>query len=305
MTESAEDQPALRQRNSAEPMYVPEQTVSRKLREDSQGRAVDSILALLQHRRRTQKVQKTPRGRDIDWIKNKLRPLNKAFMEIRQQRHHGQQIFIKSAMAHCTCGNVYKEKAVTENRDFGGAFGGPKYAMSDFLKPILYGYLHMATAHSHDHSFRKCAILKISVDVQCGENHENLLNLRTAFEMNPDPLWFKQWTDWGGGHQTANFNTYTVTKIVELVECKARHMSNPFSGGILASKVKLDIGSDLGGIVGQFGEWPAEHFSHVNQLHHSQWPPSTIEKGSQYARSFIQDNRKRKRPEGQEDMGSA
>ena len=82
-------------------------------------------------------------------------------------------------------------------------------------------------------------------------------------------------------------------------------MSNPFSGGILASKVKLDIGSDLGGIVGQFGEWPAEHFSHVNQLHHSQWPPSTIEKGSQYARSFIQDNRKRKRPEGQEDMGSA
>ena len=29
-------------------------------------------------------------------------------------------------------------------------------------------------------------MLKISVDVQCGENHENLLNLRTAFEMNPD-----------------------------------------------------------------------------------------------------------------------
>ena len=159
-----------------------------------------SILALQQHRRRTQKVEKTARGRDIDWIKNELRPLNKAFMEIRQQRHYGQQIFIKSAMAHCTCGNVYKQKAVTENRDSGGAFGGPKYAMSDFLKPILYGYLHMATAHSHDHSFRKCAMLKISVDVQCiGENHENLLNLRTAFEMNPDPLWFKQWTDWGGG----------------------------------------------------------------------------------------------------------
>ena len=78
-------------------------------------------------------------------------------------------------------------------------------------------------------------------------------------------------------------------------------MSNPFSGGILASKVNRDIGSDLGGIVGQFGEWPAEHFSHVNQLHHSQWPPSTIEKGSQYARSFIQDNRKRMRTGGQED----
>ena len=133
-------------------------------------------------------------------------------------------------------------------------------------------------------------MLKISVDVQCGENHENLLNLRKAFEMNPGAgMWFKQWTA-VGGHQTANFNTYTITKIVELVECKARHMSNPFSGGILASKVKLDIGSDLGGIVGQFGEWPAEHFSHVNQLHHSKWPPSTIEKESSWmndARSFI------------------
>ena len=56
-----------------------------------------------------------------------------------------------------------------------------------------------------------------------------------------------QTVDSSWGHQTANFNTYTITKIVELVECKARHMSNPFSGGILASKVKLDIGSDLGG----------------------------------------------------------